>query len=48
MLQTGFIGGTVGHSLLRRLGQKSIEREGHEPAAYQQRSKLDVLLGEEL
>lgn len=45
---SGFVGGAVAYSLLRRLGRTATADLNREPSAYCDRSKLDVLLGEEL
>lgn len=44
----GFVGGAVAHSLLKRLGRTAVRDLNREPSAYCHRSKLDVLLGDEL
>lgn len=44
----GFVGGAVAHSLLKRLGRPAVTDLNREPSAYCERSKLDVLLGDEL
>ena len=45
---SGFVGGTVAYSLLKRLGRNAVANLSREPTAYCGRSKLDVLLGPEL
>jgi SAM-dependent methyltransferase len=44
----GFIGGAVAYSILKKLGRQAVASLNREPSAYRGRSKLDVLLGEEL